>query len=491
MEVNLTRWESLGADLNLAALRQDTRRLDHYPTDVVSPFPDGPGDHAEDRPPLKGSDVLLVILRRAFRRFGKGFAVGTLLQSMFTVSKLVLRRGRRDGRQIKRPFDALCLKEAFEFGSFVGTFLSVFEVGMLLSERDALCAADEADGDVCRSRLAIVLAGAAAGLSLLLAPASSRVPLSVFFGIRSLEVACHLLVRRGIIPEIPHADVLLMSLSSGQITWAWMFNRASLDPVFARFLDTCSARNRPVWDAYRGVLEGRIPLPDDVRRAVNADRFALGYDEFVDSQHTSCDLLHPRYKSCTWANIVEFVEGSCRSIPLYVPVYCLPLIFFRTRQLLAAPLQQALQTLLSIVRSSMFVGAYMALGWTGACLLRAIRMQTPKLTGLVTGLFAGCALFIEKPSRRIELALYTLSHALQSAAKNACWSARQRGLRLTVPGLDVLGFSLSSALLCYTYVFEPTALRRGYMSLMKWLIGSGSASLQASPGLQSPARRNS
>lgn len=44
-------------------------------------------------------------------------------------------------------------------------------------------------------------------------------------------------------------------------------------------------------------------------------------------------------------------------------------------------------------------------------------MQTPKLTGLVTGLFAGCALFIEKPSRRIELALYTLSHALQSAAK--------------------------------------------------------------------------
>lgn len=37
MEVNLTRWESLGADLNLAALRQDTRRLDHYPTDVVSP----------------------------------------------------------------------------------------------------------------------------------------------------------------------------------------------------------------------------------------------------------------------------------------------------------------------------------------------------------------------------------------------------------------------------------------------------------------------
>lgn len=236
----------------------------------------------------------------------------------------------------------------------------------------------------------IVLAGAAAGLSLLLAPASSRVPLSVFFGIRSLEVACHLLVRRGIIPEIPHADVLLMSLSSGQITWAWMFNRASLDPVFARFLDTCSARNRPVWDAYRGVLEGRIPLPDDVRRAVNADRFALGYDEFVDSQHTSCDLLHPRYKSCTWANMyvagrggingrctltavcrrVEFVEGSCRSIPLYVPVYCLPLIFFRTRQLLAAPLQQALQTLLSIVRSSMFVGAYMALGWTGACLLR-------------------------------------------------------------------------------------------------------------------------
>lgn len=99
---------------------------------------------------------------------------------MFTVSKLVLRRGRRDGRQIKRPLyypytaagplqtcsdgarilnsDALCLKEAFEFGSFVGTFLSVFEVGMLLSERDALCAADEADGDVCRSRLAYVRA---------------------------------------------------------------------------------------------------------------------------------------------------------------------------------------------------------------------------------------------------------------------------------------------------------------------------------------------
>lgn len=139
--------------------------------------------------------------------------------------------------------EALGLNDIFGFGCFVGSFLTIFEIGMLLIESRCVRTLDEvgedarshepgppggADDDigtlvvVPRSRtwsnnynpgvpmtsirsdnalvqirlsltlpISTAVVGACAGTSLLFAPKSYRVPLAVFFGVRALGTLVH------------------------------------------------------------------------------------------------------------------------------------------------------------------------------------------------------------------------------------------------------------------------------------------------------------
>jgi hypothetical protein len=49
-------------------------------------------------------------------------------------------------------------------------------------------------------------------------------------------------VNNKLIPEIPHADTLLMALSSAEVIWAALFQRPTLDKPYMAFLDHHSGK---------------------------------------------------------------------------------------------------------------------------------------------------------------------------------------------------------------------------------------------------------
>lgn len=75
--------------------------------------------------------------------------------------------------------------------------------------------------DVNRNLFRPAFVGAAAGLSLLAAPASYRTPIALFFGVRSLEIAVRIGVNRHWLPKFEHADTILMNISSAQVLWVY------------------------------------------------------------------------------------------------------------------------------------------------------------------------------------------------------------------------------------------------------------------------------
>jgi len=80
---------------------------------------------------------------------------------------------------------------------------------------------------------------------------------------------------------------------------------------------------------------------------------------------------------------------------------------------------------------------------------------------------------LEKRARRIELALYVLSHAVLSFYNH--W--RARGYLPYFQNAEIFIFSLSLAILMHSYINHPLLLRKTYFGLFRFAFGSGAALL--------------
>ena len=97
-------------------------------------------------------------------------------------------------------------------------------------------------------------------------------------------------------------------------------------------------------------------------------------------------------------------------------MYLIPLLLFRLRRLLAAPLSVLPRVLLSVCRSSLFLSLYCSTGWAWMCLFRCVGEARGRQShALLSGLLTGLCVLIEKRERRVELGLYVLSHSLYTA----------------------------------------------------------------------------
>jgi hypothetical protein len=108
------------------------------------------------------------------------------------------------------------------------------------------------------------IAGACCGLGMAMGPSDreTKKTLALFMFIRAFEMEVKIWVEKGWVPNIPNADVLLMSLSSAQILWAWIFEPSANDPFYQTFLDRHGQKPRPVVDFINDLSRG---LPMDVQ----------------------------------------------------------------------------------------------------------------------------------------------------------------------------------------------------------------------------------
>ena len=92
--------------------------------------------------------------------------------------------------------------------------------------------------------------------------------------------------------------------------------------------------------------------------------------------------------------------------------YLVPMVVFKYRKFLSAPASVMATALLGALRSTAFLSSLCASYMASVIVHRKLFKKDHKLVYYVAGLISCCAIFIEHPARRLELALYAVSAAL-------------------------------------------------------------------------------
>jgi hypothetical protein len=383
----------------------------------------------------------------------------------------------------KNPkFSAIFGKEPASFGMFLGIFLGTFEY---------LLRFFNGSSKHYVRFLRAPLAGAFAALGFLFVPKQLRTSLSLFFFVRAIETLFRMANSFGWIYSIKYGEVFTMILACAEILWSFMFTPENLDPSYNRFISHHVAKSRDVIDAFSGLvdysnsMEPSSLLNIQALSNINQSRLSKGLSpldvrDLVDTsslQDLICKIVHENDTSCT-IHFLKFIYQSIfRTIPVYLPVYLIPLLIFRFQKLKAFPLQTLKSTGISIFQSAFFLSSFCGLAWYLMCMSRQyLGLYTGgRFLGHFVGL-SGFTLLLEPKHRRIELALYALTQAIRTFVSYNV----SNGLLPNIPNMDLYALIFSSMSIMSCYIEYPEILRPGYRTLLNYCFGSSKSSMKDS-----------
>lgn len=287
---------------------------------------------------------------------------------------------------------------------------------------------------------------------------------------RSLKSA---IVRISKIPASNHFDTLVMAVASSQVIWAWLFHRSSVAPSYLHFLDVQGGRVKCIRSGYVE-LHTTEGLTSSSLGQINAMRSSEGRGELDLTQPLTtvmCNVLHRETDSCTHALWDYWKKAYLRALPVYLPVYVLPMLLFKSGQLARDPMPILVPTITNLLRSSLFLSSYCSAAWGVACATTNVGL-TSQLKGVLAGFGGGLMVAMEKKGRRVELALYVLSQSLPSTYR----MLHEWGWLPTVPHGESLCFVAAMSVIMWSYVTRPHLMRWSYLSLFKFFFGSGGRS---------------
>jgi hypothetical protein len=127
-------------------------------------------------------------------------------------------------------------------------------------------------------------------------------------------------------------------------------------------------------------------------------------------------------------------------------------------------------------RSSAFLALYVDLAWRGACFgWKNLAGWTSPTALIATCWIAGLATFVEKKSRRMELALYCLSRSVEAFSLTLIYNG-YISKKLIPRRLDVLLFSAATACICHCYSDHWGArrdvFRSKYLTVFDFVFGN-------------------
>jgi len=211
-------------------------------------------------------------------------------------------------------------------------------------------------------------------------------------------------------------------------------------------------------------------VPDSVPDSA-ADSAAL-YPSIQAQCHPACAVLHPG-QGCV-AHYFSFVIKHFFQLSLrfYFPLNFTSVVLFRWHAFLKDPVAAMRALLRSCVRSAAFLALYCANAWAMCCLLMRLNMLSGPSTWITVGPMAGLAVLLESKARRLELAIYCMSPALQSAYK----CVRKWGWLPKIHYIDYGFFALAMGVIMSAMQNNPKHMLTNYPSLskiMKSMIGIG------------------
>ena len=184
----------------------------------------------------------------------------------------------------------------------------------------------------------------------------------------------------------------------------------------------------------------------------------------------SCRVVHPEDPHSCFGNVTRrWWNGFLPSVAIYTPVHLLPVLILNARTFLRSPLTTLLRVGGKILQSASFLSTFIGLIWLMVCAFRTSPFRgSREYVGPLLGCFAcGFSVFIERKSRRIELALKVLPDAMISVWRRGVGAGVVRDL----PYADAFIFSFALSILSYYYFEKPDSMKASVRGLFHWSFG--------------------
>ncbi|KAF9406971.1 hypothetical protein BGZ94_002885, partial [Podila epigama] len=339
--------------------------------------------------------------------------------------------------------DAFFGADAIRFGSFFGAFSFLWKFvnnGLKLHRGKD-------------DRLNGAIAGAVAGLAILIESKERRAALAQQMLIRSLQGVYNAFKHRGLF-SFRHGDAALFALACGQVMYAYTMQPDSIPPEYLKFMLNTARVPGEALAFNRARVRG---FPVDVQQVQALVKRFRGTPKAMETvsaltEYTDiipCAVLHPRYDSCRINNAERFYQVTKNILPVYATLNFVPLLVLRLKRLMADPVNVLSKTSFNTFRSSIFLAVYVVIYQSQICghrnLVKNGWMQSNNkyLYWLFGVTCSGAAIMVEQESRRAELAMYVLPKAAESLFK----ILYQKNWIKAVRHWEVLMFSFSMSLI--------------------------------------------
>jgi hypothetical protein len=416
---------------------------------------------------------------RLFVKFcASGFAKGYLFKMMFS---LVFRIVKRPTQRI--PMSFFLSKELARFGASVGLVVGLYRgiLSFLRQQRyqrnvlkrksemapnsAVVPARDEAEESESGDRYDRAVAGFLGGLGLFINVAEYRQFASKYALVRSLDLFRNRAERLQWIPKIEKLSYYLFGLINGPIVYSLLVDPSLLTPWYYEWiLWIGDVTKENIHDTIHKFIQSGDAQPINPCDGLlyNQDRSRQPLP-FLGSSLLSHSRLYI---------ILDWFYGVYRASTMYGPVHLVPMLLFRTREVMNNPVAMFGYLVNNIVLSSCFLSSYQFLVKISAMPLMEVS-QAFGFNGVIfpskffiCGWLTAVSCEFERPSRVNELMIYCATHTMDVAWNWLC----QKGLMRSVPYAEVLMFCVACAV---TFSSEQEDIKPTYRSMLQYLLREG------------------
>ncbi|KAF9321998.1 hypothetical protein BGZ91_004428 [Linnemannia elongata] len=282
------------------------------------------------------------------------------------------------------------------------------------------------------------------------------------------------------------AGAVLMSSSAAVNLYACMVEPDAMPQSYWRFImhhtglpQKFGPMLKPLLDVFASQLFVLNALPPGVENitipaGVTSKEFistlspsvATVFPNHVHHEYQLCALMHP-LTPCT-GHFKDVLAGEFdRALRMYAPLNFLLTLVFQRKKLATQPKEVVQRYIKSTIRSSLFMTMYTWGAFYTLCVMRRIFKRERTYMYFLNGVIAGFAVLIEAPGRQVELGLYCLPRALDTA-----WHLMlKRGLVRNVPNAEMALFCASMGLMMTIYQNDPSVINNNYLSVLTRVLG--------------------
>ncbi|RKP26437.1 hypothetical protein SYNPS1DRAFT_21802 [Syncephalis pseudoplumigaleata] len=325
------------------------------------------------------------------------------------------------------------------------------------------------------------IGGFLGGFALLIESPQYRVTYAQQFFVRALQASYASLHARNLI-SIPYGGALLFMAAGSQTMYAYMMKPNTLPPDFYKFMVKAARVPDAVlrYNAHNvihGCVDPAKGLELVKRYKGTARNMACVASMSSTPGIVPCALVHPRFDSCIAACAELWLRVFQMIAPVYTSLNFAPMLTLHLFKFIREPLPLLRKAFLNTLRSSSFLATYVGSFLVLICAERNVSQWIGRIIGrrlgdskLLIYLFCwlnGLAIFIEHPTRRVELGLYVLPKAAESLFAVMV----QRRLAVVVPYGEVGLFAIGMGIIMSFYQAEPEYLTPMMRRLMRPFFG--------------------